>query len=64
MKFKFCPYLTFLKIIDLSQAHGVVSSKSILKCITKLTVCKIYPNWQTLSQNEYSLPKIKVFNRR
>ena len=44
-------YLTFFEIIEFSLAHCVVSSKSILKCITKLIFCKTNTFWKTLSQN-------------
>ena len=41
----------FLKLIDFSLANCVISSKSILRCITKLIFCETNTIWQTLSQN-------------
>ena len=41
----------FLKVIEHSNAHCVVSSKSILKCITKLIFCEPNASWKILSQN-------------
>ena len=40
-----------LKIMELSKAHCVVSSKSTLKYITKLIFCESNTIWKTLSQN-------------